>query len=94
MDNFDVHHTGEGVGLQQSHGEIARHFLGEFADAVEAGIDHGAHAAESWFLRKSRKFVMVELRIANEVIVFAFLNRLDFSEEGAEVIYAAEVFEV
>ena len=94
MDNFDVHHTGKGVGLQQSHGEIARHFLGEFADAVEAGIDHCAHAAESGFLRKPGKFLVVEVRIAHEVIVFAFLNRLDFSEEGAEVIDAAEVFEV
>ena len=94
MDNFDIHHTREGVGLQQSHGEIARHFLGEFADAVEAGIDHGAHAAESWAFCESCKFGVVEVAVANEVIVFAFLNRLDFSEEGAEVIYAAEVFEV
>ena len=94
MDNFDIHHTREGVGLQQSHGEIARHFLGEFADAVEAGIDHGAHAAESGSFCESRKFVMVEVCIAHEVIVFAFFDGVDFTEEGAEVIYAAEVFEV
>jgi hypothetical protein len=83
MDNFDVHHTGEGVGLQQSNSEIGGDFLGEFADAFDAGKDHGAHVAESWFLRKSRKFVMVELRIAHEVIVFAFFDGVDFSEEGA-----------
>jgi len=94
MDNFDVHHTGEGVGLQQSHGEIARHFLGEFADAVESGINHGAHAAESGSFRKSRKFGVVEVAIANEVIVFAFFDGVDFTEEGAEVIDAAEVLEV
>jgi hypothetical protein len=68
--------------------------LGEFADAVEAGIDHGAHTAESWFFGKPRKFGMVEVCIAQEVIVFAFFDGVDFTEERAEVIYAAEVFEV
>jgi hypothetical protein len=37
---------------------------------------------------------MVEVRIAHEVVVFALLDGLDFSEEGAEVVDAAEVFEV
>jgi hypothetical protein len=37
---------------------------------------------------------MVEGVIAHEVIVFALFDGLDFSEEGAEVIDAAEVFEV
>jgi hypothetical protein len=68
--------------------------LGEFANAVDAGIDHGSHITESWFFRKPRKFGMVEVAIANEVIVFAFFDCLDFSEKGAEVIDAAEVFEV
>lgn len=94
MDNFDIHHAGVGVGLEQSHGEIARHFLGEFTNAVDAGIDHGAHAAESWFFGKPRKFCVVEVDIANEVIVFAFFDCLDFAEEGTQVIDAAEVFEV
>jgi hypothetical protein len=37
---------------------------------------------------------MVEVVIAHEVIVFAFFDGVDFTEEGAEVIDAAEVFEV
>ena len=82
MDNFDIHHAGVGVGLKQSHGEIARHFLGKFTNAVDAGIDHGAHAAESRFFCKPRKFSLVEVDIANEVIVFAFLDCLDFAKEG------------
>lgn len=94
VNDFDVHHAGEGVGLQQSNGEIAGHFLGEFADAVESGIDHGAHGTESGSFCKSRKFGMVEVCVAHEVVVFALLDGLDFSEEGAEVIDAAEVFEV
>jgi hypothetical protein len=68
--------------------------LGEFADAVEAGINHGAHAAESGSCCESRKFCVLEVRIAHEVVVFALFDGLDFSEEGAEVIDAAEVFEV
>ena len=83
MDNFEVYQTGEGVGLQKSHGEIARHFLGEFADAFDAGKDHGAHVAESGSFCESRKFGMVEVVIANEVIVFAFFDGVDFSKEGA-----------
>ena len=94
VNDFDVHHTGEGVGLQQSNGEIAGHFLGEFADAVESGIDHGAHGTESGSFCKPSKFGMVEVRIAHEVVVFALFDGLDFSEEGAEVVDAAEVFEV
>jgi hypothetical protein len=37
---------------------------------------------------------VVEVVIANEVIVFAFFDGVDFTEEGAEVIDAAEVLEV
>jgi hypothetical protein len=37
---------------------------------------------------------MVEVVIANEVIVFAFFDCLDFTEKGAEVIDATEVYEV
>jgi hypothetical protein len=37
---------------------------------------------------------VVEVAIANEVIVFAFFDGVDFTEEWAEVIDAAEVLEV
>jgi hypothetical protein len=94
LDDFEVYYTGVGVGVQQSHGEIAGHFLGEFADAVEAGIDHGAHAGESGAFGEARKFGVVEVLIADEVVVFALLLCVDVSEEGAKVIDAAEVFEV
>ena len=94
MDDFEVYHTGVGVGVQQSHGEIAWHFLGEFADAVEAGIDHGAHAGGSGAFGEARKFGVVEVLITDEVVVFALLLCVDVSEEGAKVIDAAEVFEV
>ena len=93
-DEFNAHDAEGGIGLYHAHGEIAGHFLGEFADAVEAGIDHGAHAGESGAFGEARKFGVVEVAVANEVIVFAFFDGVDFTEEGAEVIYAAEVFEV
>jgi hypothetical protein len=94
LDDFEVYYTGVGVGIQQSHGEIAGHFLGEFADAVESGIDHGAHPGESGAFGEARKVGVIEVVVADEVVVFALLLCVDISEEGAKVIDAAEVFEV
>jgi len=75
-----------GVGLYHAHGEIAGHFLGEFADAVDSGVQYVAHVGEFGSFGESTILGVVEVVITHHVIVFAFFYQADIAEKGLEGI--------
>jgi hypothetical protein len=87
-DEFNAHDAEGGVGLHQPHGEIAGHFLGEFADAVESGIQNIAHVCESAVVG------MIEVVVAHHVEVFAVFDQADVAEKRPKRMDVLEVVEV
>ena len=71
-DEFNAYDAESGVGLYHAHGEIAGHFLGEFADAVDSGVQYVAHVGEFGSFGESTILGVVEVVITHHVIVFAF----------------------
>ena len=82
------------VGLHHAHGEIAGHFLGEFADAVDSGVQDVAHVGEFGSFGESTILGVVEVVIAHHVIVFDFFYQADIAEKGLEGVDVFEVIEV
>jgi hypothetical protein len=93
-DEFNAKDAEGGVGLYHAHGEIAGHFLGEFADAVDSGVQDVAHVGEFGSFGESTILGVVEVVIAHHVIVFAFFYQADIAEKGLEGVDVFEVIEV